>query len=148
MNPSAGVSIWMLVRPKTGPGPGRHALNPSLEVNPAWLLSSPPPPHEIVVDLGAQRSICGFTALPRQDADNGAIAGYAVYVTDDASVAAGTGLSAWGAPVASGQFPTGRQAKHADFSTDVTGRYVMLRALSSRAGDPWTTLGELTVDAR
>ncbi|MEZ4621595.1 MAG: putative Ig domain-containing protein [Caldilineaceae bacterium] len=59
----------------------------------AWYNTNPPPPHWLVVDLGATYTIGGFRYLPRQsEAINGTIAAYTFYLSAD-------GVN-WGAPVA------------------------------------------------
>ena len=63
---------------------------------PAGTANDPSHPHEIVIDLGTEFDISGFTYLPRQDTSpNGQVADYAFYVSDD-----GTD---WGAPIAAGE---------------------------------------------
>ena len=63
---------------------------------PAGTANDPSHPHEIVIDLGADYDISGFTYLPRQDvSQNGQVADYAFYVS-----ANGTD---WGSPVAAGE---------------------------------------------
>jgi len=133
--------------------PGRDAIDGdgSTFWGTAWSSGDAPLPHEIAVDLGSAQSVCGVHILPRQGtnpgAANGQIAKYAVYVTDDPAVAASHDVSAWGAPVTTGTLPSGFQLKFAAFPAPVTGRYLMLQALSEQHGKPWTTLAELTVDA-
>ncbi len=59
---------------------------------------APPPPHWLVVALGAPVKVSGFRYLPRQDGTtaNGAIAKYRFYVSDDGQ--------SWGEPVSTGDF--------------------------------------------
>lgn len=102
-----------------------------------WYGTSPPPPHEIQINLGASYNITGFSYLPRQDGSpNGRIAQYEFYVSTD-------GVS-WGSPVASGTFANNALEKTVSFSAR-TGRYVRLRALSEVNGNPWTSMAELNL---
>jgi lysophospholipase L1-like esterase len=98
---------------------------------------SPPPPHEIQIDLGGEYDINGFRYLPRQDGSaNGRIRQYEFYISTD-----GTD---WGSPAATGIFANNATEKQVSF-TLIRGRYVRLRALSEVNGKPWTSVAELNV---
>ncbi|MDN5797962.1 MAG: beta-N-acetylglucosaminidase domain-containing protein, partial [Intrasporangium sp.] len=104
-----------------------------------WSGGSPPPPHQITMDLGATRSVCAVRYLPRQDSANGQIKDYEVYASADGTT--------WGAPVATGFLAAGFGEKWIPFAqTDA--RYVKLVALTEQHGNPWTTAAEVSVDAR
>ncbi|MFI5111726.1 MAG: discoidin domain-containing protein, partial [Terriglobales bacterium] len=115
--------------------------------NTLWLTewchsASPPPPHEIQIDLGASYNISGFTYLPRQEVNtsgNGNVANYEFYVSSN-------GVN-WGVPVATGiliSVPTDKTLKQVNFAA-VGGRYVRFRALSEVHGGPWTSANEINV---
>lgn len=133
--------------------PGRYAIDGDASTfwGTGWSAGDVPLPHEIAVDLGSRRSVCGIHLLPRQGTNpgavNGQIAKYAVYATDDPDVALSHDVTAWGRPVATGTLPSGFQPKFAAFPKPVTARYLMVQALSEQNGKPWTTIAELTVDA-
>jgi hypothetical protein len=100
-----------------------------------FLNGSPPPPHEIQIDLGSSANLNGFIYVPRQDGSpNGWIGQYEFYVSTD-------GVN-WGSPVAAGSFANDATNKQVSF-TSITGRYVRLRALSEVNGNPWTSMAEL-----
>ena len=102
-----------------------------------WFASSPPPPHEIQINLGGLYNISGFQYLPRQDGSpNGRIGQYEFYISTD-------GVN-WGTPVATGVFANDGTQKTVSF-TSVSGQYVRLRALSEVNGNPWTSMAELNV---
>jgi len=102
-----------------------------------WSGSSPPPPHEIWIDLGGNYTVDGFRYLPRGGTSyNGVIAQYEFYVSED-------GLN-WGPAVASGTFAKTKTEKEVPFPGK-PGRYVHLRALSEVNGNPWTTAAEIKV---
>jgi lysophospholipase L1-like esterase len=102
-----------------------------------WLGSSPPPPHEIQINLGAVYTISGFRYLPRQDGGtNGRIKQYEFYVSSD-----GTN---WGTAAATGTFANNATEKSVSFASR-TGQFVRLRALSEVNGGPWTSMAELNV---
>jgi hypothetical protein len=94
-------------------------------------------PHEIVIDLGYDRQVCGFSYLPRQDGSyNGGIASYEFYAsTDDQN---------WGNPVAAGVFPRTIYKQEVAFGERYA-RYVRLVALSEVAGKAWTSAAEIEV---
>jgi len=100
-----------------------------------FLNGSPPPPHEIQINLGSSANLNGFVYVPRQDGvPNGWIGQYEFYVSTD-------GVN-WGSPVAGGTFANDATNKQVSF-TSTTGQYVRLRALSEVNGNPWTTMAEL-----
>ena len=100
-----------------------------------WFDASPPPPHEIQINLGSSANLNGFVYVPRQDVSpNGLIGQYEFYVSTD-------GVN-WGSPVATGTFANDRTNKQVSF-TSTTGQYVRLRALSEVNGNPWTSMAEL-----
>jgi lysophospholipase L1-like esterase len=102
-----------------------------------WFSASPPPPHEIQINLGAAYQVTGFRYLPRQDGQpNGNIAQYEFYVSVD-------GIT-WGTAVASGTFANSSTEKQVTF-TAKTGQYIRLRALTEVNGQPWTAVAELNV---
>ena len=100
-----------------------------------WLNGSPPPPHEIQIDLGSSATLNGFVYVPRQDGFSfGWIGQYEFYVSTD-------GVT-WGSPVATGTFPNDATNKQVGFAS-TTGQYVRLRALSEVNGNPFTSMAEL-----
>jgi glucose/arabinose dehydrogenase len=99
---------------------------------------SPPLPHEIQLDLGTPRAVTSLVYTPRQDAQNGRIGAYEVYLSNDPA--------AWGSPVATGTFSNSTAQQVARFGAKY-GRYVRLRALSSYGGGPWVSVAELSVGA-
>jgi lysophospholipase L1-like esterase len=101
-----------------------------------WFSASPPPPHEIQINLGAVYAVSGFRYLPRQDAPQGRIAQYQFFVSMD-----GTN---WGTAVASGTFPNSAAEREVLFAAK-TGQFIRLRALTEVNGQPWTTVAELNV---
>ena len=102
-----------------------------------WYAASPPPPHELQIDLGAVYSVGGFQYLPRQDGiPYGGIAQYQFFVSLD-------GVT-WGAAVAAGTFASTSAEQQVLFPPK-TGRYIRLQALSEVNGQPWTVVAELNV---
>ena len=102
-----------------------------------YVGGSPPPPHEIQIDLGAVYNVSGFRYLPHQEGVNGRIAQYEFYVSSD-------GVINWGNPVATGTFGNTSLEQQVLFSPKSV-RYVRLRALSEVNGNPWTSMTELNL---
>jgi len=102
-----------------------------------WYEGSPPPPHEIQINLGGFFEIDGFRYLPRQDGKaNGWIGQYEFYVSAD-------GVD-WGSPVASGVFVNDATEKERLFPV-VQAQFVRLRVLTEINGNPWISAAEITV---
>jgi hypothetical protein len=103
----------------------------------AWLDSSPPPPHEIQIDMGQSYIVSAFRYSPRQDGGiNGRIAQFEFYLSSNGDD--------WGGPVAIGTFANSQEEKEVSF-TPTTGRFIRLRALSEVNGNPWTSVGEISI---
>lgn len=102
-----------------------------------WQDSSPPHPHEIIIELGAPTSIKGFTYLPRQDDQvNGTIKEYEFYLSTDGKD--------FGQPVKKGTLGEGKEKKTVIFDGR-PGRFVKLKALSEINEQPWTSAAEIEV---
>jgi len=94
----------------------------------------PSHPHEIVIDLGKTYPVCGFRYQPRNG--TGDVKDCEFFVSDDPSRP--------GERVTSGSF-TDRNSEQTVLFAAKPGRYVMLRALSSADGGPYTSIRELSV---
>jgi len=117
----------------------RHVLdgNPRTHWHTNFQGAAEKHPHELVIDLGAERTVRGFRYLARQDAGwNGAVKDCEFYVGNDPKrfdkVAAKT---------------TFRKVKTAqEVACDAArGRYVLVRILSEVSGGPWACIAELGV---
>lgn len=101
-----------------------------------WFDRVDQPPHEVVLDLGAERPVHALTYLPRQTGGlNGGVKDYEVYVGSDPG--------SWGEPVATGAFEGGRAEQRTDFPA-TSGRYVRFVVLSEQSGQPFASGAELT----
>ncbi len=102
----------------------------------AWGDHAPGFPHELVVEFESPAPIEGITVLPRQDGNrNGWIKRYEVFISTDGRN--------WGAPAGQGEFPADNSLKTVKFAAPAHTRFLMLRALSGHADDPWASLAEL-----
>jgi arylsulfatase A-like enzyme len=98
-------------------------------------------PHELVIDLGAERHITAFRYLPRQDGGwNGTIKDIEFAVSDDPD--------SFGKPVAAATLKKTKQASEIKCSQPAKGRYVLIRSTSEINDGPWTTVAELGVVGR
>ncbi len=94
----------------------------------------PSHPHEIVIDLGRAHRVCGFRYLPRNDV--GDIKDCEFFVSDR--------KDRLGERVTRGTL-TERGREQTVLFDPKYGRYVMLRALSSMHGGPYTSVSEVSV---
>jgi uncharacterized membrane protein len=113
--------------------------NPATIWQTQWCTSSPAPPHEIQINLGASYNLVGFTYLPRQDSsDNGKIKQYEFYVSSDGNnwtlVSSGVLMTT----------PGDKSVKTVTFNP-TAGQYVRLREISEINGNPWATMAELNL---
>lgn len=87
--------------------------NPNTFWHTAWSQSSPPPPHQVVIDMGRMERVTALRYLPRQIGANGIIARYRIYTSPN-------GVQ-WGAPVAEGDMrsinPSATAEKTVTFAT-------------------------------
>ncbi|MEN8192317.1 MAG: discoidin domain-containing protein [Bacteroidota bacterium] len=122
-------------------GEDGHASNvidgdPTTIWHTTWSSSNPTHPHEIQINLGASYNVGQVKLLPRQDGENGRIADYEIYVSED--------VNNWGEAVAVGILVNTSLEETVTFSGKI-GQYVRLVALSEINGNPWTSLAELNV---
>ncbi len=118
--------------------------NPATFWHTPWQGTVPSHPHWIVIDLGSEQEVAGFTYLPRQDASgDGTIDRYEFSVSQN-----GTD---WPEPAASGRFDNilnSRRQQVVDLKRPIRGRYVRLTALSCAAGKKWASAAEIGVLVR
>jgi len=94
-------------------------------------------PHELVVDLGKERTVRGFRYLCRQDRGwNGALKECEFYV--------GNQPDTFEKLVTKAEFAKTKKAQEVKCEP-VRGRYVLLRTLSEVNGGPWASVAELGV---
>ena len=125
-----------------GHAPGHE---PSLagdgDIGTAWRTefvgASPGYPHDLILDLGAPRSVNGLLYVPRQDASAGRIGEYEIALSPD-------GL-AWTPPVARGVWPDEPTFQYVGWPGKVA-RFVRLRGLAAVDGGPFMAAAEVAAD--
>ena len=94
-------------------------------------------PHWVDFDCGEEKTIKGFTYLPRQDGPNGDIKGYRITLSTDGKT--------WSTPVCEGQFPNSKKEQKVVFEKPQRARYLRFTALSSQNGADYASGAEFTV---
>jgi arylsulfatase A-like enzyme len=96
------------------------------------------PPHELVIDLGAEYRIREFQYLARQDRGwNGAFGKTEFFVSNKPEM--------FGKPVAKAEFTKTRKPQTAPCQPPVSGRYVKIRVSSEVNDNPWASAAEIGV---
>ncbi len=95
-----------------------------------------PYPHEIQISLSRPATVKGLSYTPRQDSEEGRIASYEVYVSQDGKE--------WGKPVATGTFRKGKQTQTIPFAP-CRAKYVKLTALSALDNGKKAAIAELSI---
>ncbi len=95
-----------------------------------------PYPHELVVDLGAPRTLTGFTYLPRKGRGNGTIADYTFQISENGQT--------W-TDVATGTFDTfdAEGLAAVEWAEPVTARFVKLIARREQSDQVFASVAEL-----
>ncbi len=102
-----------------------------------WYPNDPPHPHEVQVDMSDTFNIHKFVCVPRQDSQNGRIAEYKLYFSND--------KDNWGDPVSTGTWENTAAPQVINFPSPVSARYFRLVALSEVNGNPWTSVAEISL---
>ncbi len=108
--------------------------NPATMWHTQFIGGNPSHPHELVIDLGSEHDVVGFSYLPR--GGNGDIDQCEFYVSNDPKQ--------FDRPLARGAVRLGGPQQTVNI-VSTKGRYVLLRALSEASGQPWTSIPELRV---
>jgi hypothetical protein len=122
--------------------PGYAATNvldgdPTTIWHTGWGERERPFPHHLVFDLKKALTVTGIAYLPRQDMQNGRIAKFEVYLSND--------RTNWGDPVSAGTWPNTKELKRVQFDMPQQARYVKLVAESEVNGNVWASVAELEV---
>ena len=138
--PNTGWKIARVSSENTG---NRKVASNAIDGNPnTWWhtrfgANAAAPPHELVIDLGAERAIRGFVYLGRQDASwNGAI--------KDVEFCVSATADQFGAPVAKTVLAKTKEPQTIK-CPETKGRYVLLRALTEHGGGNFASVAELGI---
>lgn len=130
------------VSSEEGPG-GEVAKNlvdndPSTIWHTMYSITVPKYPHWIDFDCNEQKTLKGFTYLPRQDGSlNGNIKGYKVQVSQDGKT--------WSEAVSEGEFENNAKEKKVLFPKPIKARYLRFTALSSQNGADFASGAEFGI---
>ncbi|MFT5466462.1 MAG: arylsulfatase A-like enzyme [Verrucomicrobiales bacterium] len=107
-----------------------------------WDSGIATPPHELVIDLGEKRDVSGFVYLGRQDSGwNGAFAKTEFFVSDSADEFPKK-------PATKATFKKVKEQQVVDLKEAVSGRYVLIRALSEVGGNAYGSAADVGVLAK
>jgi arylsulfatase A-like enzyme len=134
---------WKVIRFSSENAPNHKMARNAIDGDPATLWHTQftgtvaTPPHELVIDLGAERTIRGFVYLGRQDEGwNGAI--------KEIEFCIASSPDALGDPVAKATLAKSKEAQTVN-CPPTKGRYILLRALSSYSEKGFASVSELGV---
>lgn len=138
--PNAFFSIAYASSEMPGEGDATNVLdgNPATYWHTLYGVTLASFPHEIRLDLGAERRVKALKYTPRQDSQSGRIKDYEVYVSRD-------GVN-WGEPVAQGVFLDNAEVQTARFLNPTQCRYVRLVAKNAHNGGDCAAVADLDVE--
>lgn len=132
---------WKIVRCSSENAENQKFARNAIDGDPATLWHTKfsggivPPPHELVIDLGASHEIRGFVYLARQDKGwNGAVKEAELCVSDTAE--------RFGAPLTHVTLAKSRDPQKIEVPKS-RGRFVLFRALSEQEGRDFASMAEL-----
>lgn len=102
-----------------------------------WQAGAAKPPHEIVFDLGAARTIRGFKYLARKGQANGTIKDFELYASEQDGT--------WGEPVAKGALTGAGELKKVMLATPARARFLRFVMLSEAGGQNFGSMAEFDV---
>ena len=134
---------WKIVRVSSENTANQKYARQAIDGDPATLWHTKfsggiaPPPHELVIDLGAEHVVRGFVYLGRQDAGwNGAV--------KDIEFCLSQSPDKFGDPLVKTQLAKTKEPQTVACPA-TQGRYVLLRALSEHSGHQFASVAELGV---
>ena len=139
-------TLWRVRSVSSQQTPGEraeHAIDgdPTTIWHTRYGARTPKPPHQVTIDLGEERTLLGFTYLPRQNGGNGTVGRYRIAVSLDgqrfASAATGEFGNITRSPV----------EQRVLFEAPVRVRYLRFGALSEVNGNAWASAAEIGVIA-
>lgn len=134
---------WKIVRVSSENTANNKFAKNAIDGDPSTLWhskfsgSAAKPPHELVIDLGAERHIRGFVYLGRQDGGwNGA--------AKDVEICVSTNAEKFGEPAAKAALAKTKAPQEIKCA-ETTGRYVLVRILSEQNGGELGSIAEFGV---
>ncbi len=111
--------------------------NPDSFWHTRWGENLDPMPHYLVIDLGREVNLKGFTCLPRQDMNNGRVAECEIFGSHDGKT--------WGEPIARAKWRNTANMQTLNFKDQVKTRYLKLVIKSEVRGQPFAAIAELDI---
>ena len=138
---SVPLQVAFVSSEEPGSGMARHLVDgdPSTIWHSAYGVTVTKYPHWIDFDASEEKTMKGFTFLPRQEGQNGWVKDYEIYVSQDGAN--------WGEPIMKGQFERNADLKKVTFKQPVKARYIRLRALNEWSGNDFGSGAEFTLIA-
>ena len=138
---SVPLQVTFVSSEEPGSGMGRHLVDgdPNTIWHSAYGVTVTKYPHWIDFDAAEEKSMKGFTFLPRQSGQNGWVKDYEIYVSADGQN--------WGEPIHKGQFERNADLKKVMFKQPVKARYIRLRTLNEWSGQDFGSGAEFTLIA-
>jgi len=113
--------------------------DPNTTWHTAWSSGLAEPPHELVIDLGAQHQVTGFRYLARQDSGWNGTFGETEFFLAEAPDTFDD------APDLKTTFSQVKSAQVADLTQPRAARYLKVRILSEVGKNPWASAAEIGV---
>ena len=138
---SVPLQVVFVSSEEPGSGMGRHLVDgdPGTIWHSAYGVTVTKYPHWIDFDAAEEKTMKGFTFLPRQSGQNGWVKDYEIYVSQDGQE--------WGEPILKGQFERSAEQKKVMFKQPVKARYIRLRALNEWSGQDFGSGAEFSLIA-
>lgn len=133
------VEVMYASSVESGSGDAKHLVDndPNTIWHTMYSVTVAKYPHWVDFDCGEEKTLKGFTYLPRQEGANGNIKDYQIQVSNDGKT--------WGDVVAKGAFENNAKEKRVLFNKPVKARYIRFTALSSQDGQDFASGAEMGV---
>jgi hypothetical protein len=135
----SGTPMTVVSADSQAPGyPGSNAIDedPQTFWHTPWADEPVPYPHELIIDLKANRTVRGIHYRTRQDGLlTGCVKDYQVYLSDQ--------LDTWGQSAAKGQFTKDDQRQTVLFDKPQKGRYLRFVAANGFQDSQFAAVAEL-----
>lgn len=124
---------------ETGEGDAEHLIDGNAETywHTMYSVTVAKHPHWVDFDMGAIKTVKGFTYLPRSGGGNGTVKNYTLHLSTDGKN--------WSEPVAKGTFEQGGAEKKVLLAKPQKARYARFTALSEQSGQDFASGAEFSI---